>query len=70
MSQDLTTTQVARLLGVSGDCVRWNCRAGRLGRRVLGRWRIADAEVQALLGGAGLSPQREGLPRHGVSKKP
>ena len=56
---DLSPSQAAARLGVGGECVRWYCRKGLIGRRVLGRWRIAETEVERLLAGGRPSPSRD-----------
>lgn len=61
---DLTPRQAAARLGVGGECIRWYCRKGLIGRRVLGRWRIAATEIEHLLAGGRPSPSREGLADH------
>ncbi len=58
----VTPAQAARDLGVSPETVRCLCRTGRLGRRVLGRYRIGADEVRELLAGARPSPKRESPP--------
>lgn len=64
---DLSTRQAAARLGVGGECIRWYCRKGLIGRRVLGRWRIAETEIERLLAGGRPSPFREGLAAHADS---
>ena len=58
----VTPAQAARDLGVSPETVRCLCRTGRLGWRVLGRYRIGADEVRELLAGARPSPKRESPP--------
>lgn len=54
----LSPREVAQRLGVHAETIRAACRTGRLGRRLLGRYRVALAEVEALEAGARLpSPQ-------------
>lgn len=61
----LSPREAALRLGVSAETIRAACRTGRLGRRLLGRYRVALAEVEALEAGARLpSPSREGLAAH------
>jgi hypothetical protein len=55
----LTCAQAARRLGVSGETLRAYCRRGLIGRRLLGRYRLDPAEVDALLAGRRLSLPRE-----------
>lgn len=47
--RDLTPEQAAHELQVSSSTARAWCASGRIGHRVGGRWRIAPAEVRALL---------------------
>jgi hypothetical protein len=48
----LSPREAALRLGVSPETIRALCRTGRLGRRLLGRYKVAVAEVEALEAGA------------------
>lgn len=48
----LSPREVAQRLGVHAETIRLLCRTGRLGRRLLGRYRVSVAEVEAIEAGA------------------
>lgn len=58
LTPTLSPREAALRLGVSAETIRAACRTGRLGRRLLGRYRVALTEVEALEAGARLpSPE-------------
>jgi hypothetical protein len=54
-SQDFSVREAASRLGVTADALRTYCKAGRLGRRLLGRYRISADELERLEAGARVS---------------
>lgn len=48
----LSPREAAQRLGTCPETIRAYCRNGRLGRRLLGRYRVTIAEVEALEAGA------------------
>lgn len=52
MVLDLSPREAATRLGVSAETMRFYCRNGRIGRRLLGRYRISLAEVEQIEAGA------------------
>ncbi len=56
----LSAAEAARRLRVHPETIRLHCRTGRIGRRVLGRWRLDATEVEALLAGFQPSPKTGG----------
>ncbi len=50
--KDLTVGQAAKRLGVHPNTVRHAIETGRMqGRKVLGRWRIKESEVERIMRG-------------------